>query len=174
MMGLFKKTRVRAFAFLLAVSAGAHAQVVDSVRSCASVQDNERRLACYDAAVGELGAHAAPEASSQISATKPAGGGQPADNFGATGSELAKKRAQEKEQSEEGSRELTARITKIERLPRGELLVTLDNGHVWRQKQVQSTFVLRVGEAVTIKRGTLGSHRLVNASGRATAVTRIE
>lgn len=52
--------------------------------------------------------------------------------------------------------QITASITKITKNPRGEKILTLDNGQVWRQ--IDSTSLrLRENQTITIKRGALGS-----------------
>jgi hypothetical protein len=59
------------------------------------------------------------------------------------------------------------------RLSRSELVVTLDNGQVWAQKEVGAYFPLKAGDPVAILAGTLGSFRLI-CGNRATAVTRVQ
>jgi hypothetical protein len=67
----------------------------------------------------------------------------------------------------------TATVTAIDKRPRGELVVTLDNGQVWAQKSPDRYFPLKVGDPVAILAGSLGSFRLI-AGSRATPVTRVE
>jgi hypothetical protein len=67
----------------------------------------------------------------------------------------------------------SATVTAIEKRPRGELVVTLDNGQVWAQKSADRYFPLKVGDPVAILAGSLGSFRLI-AGSRATAVTRVQ
>lgn len=73
---------------------------------------------------------------------------------------------------EPAPKKLTATVTAIERRPRGELVLTLDNGQVWAQKGAGAHFPVKVGDPVAILAGALGSFRLVVAN-RATAVTRV-
>jgi hypothetical protein len=68
---------------------------------------------------------------------------------------------------------MSATVTAIEKRPRGELVVTLDNGQVWAQKSAERYFPLEVGDPVAILAGSLGSFRLICGS-RATAVTRVQ
>jgi hypothetical protein len=67
---------------------------------------------------------------------------------------------------------MSATVTVIDKRPRGELVVTLDNGQVWAQKSADRYFPLEVGDSVAILAGSLGSFRLICGS-RATAVTRV-
>jgi hypothetical protein len=73
---------------------------------------------------------------------------------------------------EPAPKKVTAIVTAIERRPRGELVLTLDNGQVWAQKDAGAHFPVKVGDPVAVLAGTLGSFRLVVAN-RATAVTRV-
>jgi hypothetical protein len=68
---------------------------------------------------------------------------------------------------------MNATVTAIDKRPRGELVVTLDNGQVWAQKSADRYFPLEVGDPVAILAGSLGSFRLI-AGSRATAVTRVQ
>lgn len=68
---------------------------------------------------------------------------------------------------------MSATVTAIDKRPRGELVVTLDNGQVWAQKSADRYFPLEVGDPVEILAGSLGSFRLI-AGSRATAVTRVQ
>jgi hypothetical protein len=68
---------------------------------------------------------------------------------------------------------MSATVTAIDKRPRGELVVTLDNGQVWAQKNADRYFPLEVGDPVAILAGSLGSFRLISGS-RATAVTRVQ
>lgn len=166
------------------VSAGA-AQVSEGVRACMIENDDARRLACYDR---ELNRHAAKDSVATTVATPPA---KPAavsasttsastavntaspDGFGVRGSEVARQRDQQQRRDNPGGEQLTAKVTAISQQPRGELVMTLENGQVWQQKQSGSYFPLKVGDRISIASGALGSYRLSAPSGRSTAVSRI-
>ena len=128
------------------------------IATCTREQDDSRRLACFDLA-------AAPKAVTPKVET--------ADTFGVHGSELARNRDDGKPESEAAPKRISATVKAIEKRARGELVVTLDNGQVWAQKEVGAYFPLKVGDPVAILAGTLGSFRLI-AGSRATAVTRVQ
>lgn len=98
----------------------------------------------------------------------------PQDRFGLPGSELARKRGMTHKESDRqmDPDRLNATVVSLSARPRGERIVTLDNGQVWVQKTPQY-IAIEAGDPVTILRGALRSYRLV-AAGRSTAVTRIE
>jgi len=132
------------------------------IAACTHEHDAALRLACFDRA-------AAPEATSQAAAPKV----DATQTFGVHGSELARSRDDDKPQSDASPKRISATVTAIEKRPHGELVVTLDNGQVWAQKEVGTYFPLKVGDSVAIVAGTLGSFRLICGS-RATAVTRVQ
>lgn len=128
------------------------------IAACTRERDDARRLACFDRAAAPKGV--APQVETK-------------DTFGVHGSELARSRDDGKPQPDAPPKRISATVTAIEKRARGELVVTLDNGQVWAQKEVGSYFPLEVGDPVSILAGTLGSFRLV-AGNRATAVTRVQ
>ena len=129
------------------------------IAACTREQNDARRLACFDRA-------AAPQSAvtPKVEAT---------ETFGVQGSELARSRDDDKPESQAAPKRISATVTAIEKRARGELVVTLDNGQVWAQKDVGAFFPLKVGDSVAILAGTLGSFRLI-AGKRATAVTRVQ
>ena len=44
------------------------------------------------------------------------------------------------------------------------VLMSLDNGQTWRQEEVSARFVVHEGDTVRIKKGALGSYRMVRIS----------
>ena len=133
------------------------------IAACTHEQDDARRLACFDRA-------AAPKAAASQAAVPKVDATQ---TFGVQGSELARSRDDDKPRADSPPKRISATVTAIEKRARGELVVTLDNGQVWAQKEVGAYFPLEVGDPVAILAGTLGSFRLI-AGNRATAVTRVQ
>lgn len=68
---------------------------------------------------------------------------------------------------------LTAHITSVSRNASGRLVLTLDNGQVWRQAESRSTFEAGPGDVATISPGVLGSFFLATNSHNWTRVERI-
>jgi hypothetical protein len=87
--------------------------------------------------------------------------------FGVSNGPLAAKRSTTQLKS------LTAGVAKVTVLPYGQLVITLDNGQVWRQIQAVEYFPLKVGDQVEISVGALGSYVLQAPSKRVAKVTRI-
>lgn len=175
------------FAALLSqssLSIAAEAGALERAQACVTQTDDARRLACYDAA---LGVGSDTDRSAGVNGSKPAVPqnapvSRPStptthertatERFGYRG-EIAREEVDRKAAASKLEM-LQARITAIEWLPRGEFMLTLDNGQVWRQKTKQSVGPLHVGDQVTIRAGALGSFRLSGSSNRSTLVQRVQ
>lgn len=157
-----KRRHITLTAALLAGVSASSALAADDlaarIAACTREQDDARRLACFDRAA------APPAAAPRVDASQ---------SFGVEGSELARNREDPDARPDAPPKRMSATVTAIDRRPRGELVVTLDNGHVWAQKEASAYFPLKVGDPVAILAGTLGSFRLI-AGNRAIAVTRVQ
>ena len=60
--------------------------------------------------------------------------------------------------------QIAATVTDVRESADKKLIVSLDNGHVWRQLDNKSLH-LGNGEAVIVRKASLGSYRLEKASG---------
>jgi hypothetical protein len=157
------------------------------LKRCASLVDAGARLACYDALAGVAAptgatAQAAPSPSAGGSAGAIPGSGAAAPpaaapaapatpnsaDFGVRNGPLQAERDPVREKT------MLAVVSAVSFRGRGELVVTLDNGQVWRQIQ-PSDYPLKPGDHVEIDVAALGSYRLWTPSTRrATKVTRIQ
>jgi hypothetical protein len=127
------------------------------IAACAQERDDARRLACFDRVA-------------TANVAQPQVDGQ--QTFGIQGSELARRRDAAGTQVPVEPKRIDARVAGIDKRLRGELVLTLDNGQVWAQKDPGGYFPVKVGDAVTVVAGTLGSFRLA-VGNRNTAVTRV-
>ena len=67
---------------------------------------------------------------------------------------------------------LESTVTAVARRGSIDWIVTLENGQQWAQISTGTPYTIRVGDAVTINPGALGSFLLTGPSGRATRVRR--
>jgi hypothetical protein len=183
---------VRALALTLAGVAVAPAQgttpdpLPAQLKHCASLTVASDRLACYDAlagtsaldpaaprtpAVSSTAASAGTAATAGIAAPAAPPAPAPAPNdmeFGVHNGPLEAKRI-----SPQREKHMVAVVSGVSNRPRGELVVTLDNGQVWVQLE-PANYPLKPGDHVEIDVGALGSYILwCPANRRATKVTRI-
>jgi hypothetical protein len=143
-------------------------RTTDALLACANESDDAQRLRCFDAVVVALRKAPAPVAPAAAAAVAPPPGA-PAptaeQKFGARGDI--------KPDKHEALTELTGTVTALGTKPRGELIVTLDNGQVWAEITTSSKIKLKTGDTVKIERGALGSYSLVAPNGRSSKVSRL-
>jgi hypothetical protein len=116
---------------------------------CSAIASDPERLACYDRAFGK--------------SPQPPDGAASARDFGASDPDSAAKKVNS----------ITAIITKVERRRDGLFVVTLDNGQVWSQAELDSRAEVRAGDSVSVRRGALGSYLLSTSAGIGTRVKRL-
>jgi hypothetical protein len=176
MNATFPRTATRGASALLALLAlwapvtGSRAESPAEARAapkhaCTEIRDNAQRLACYDQAFGKPGAPAQqmrPAASAQL----------PVDQFGFTPSQLEREAPSEVKALPPADR-LEAEVTAINQRPGPKFVVTLANGQVWQQTEIDTKVRVAVGDVVTIRRGALGSYLLSVPGGLATRAKRI-
>ncbi|TPH15692.1 hypothetical protein [Litorilituus lipolyticus] len=145
-------------------------KLATSVKQCAQELDNFARLNCFDRLASQLKVSAKqapkkhiqpakpeeiiapvskpkPVVKSEASATKPI---RNEDNFAKAHLE---KTAEEK--AEEVT-EITATVTKVTKLMRGQLKIALDNGQVWQQKD-SGKLRLEEGQEILLETGALNA-----------------
>jgi hypothetical protein len=123
----------------------------DSIRRCALMVESASRLACYD----KLAAATTGSDTPALLNSSPAPTGE--QEFGLEADSVRQLRARAGLTQAPKPSQLTARIAVITELPYGRKEFTLDNGQVWRQTESQTTPVMKVGDALTITPGMLGS-----------------
>jgi hypothetical protein len=69
--------------------------------------------------------------------------------------------------------QVTAHVTSVRYLPRGEIIVGLDNNQTWQQAEADGDVSMNVGDPVTIKAGALGAYYMKPRAGRVVRVRRL-
>jgi hypothetical protein len=148
-----------------------------SLLACRAEPDDARRLACYDREVDRLDAQAAPAAAVVAAPAATAAPAAPAltpeERFGRTGA-MTREEADRKEQESRELTELQATVTEIWTRADGLMVLTLDNGQIWKQVRPDSRFRLKAGEQVKIQPAALGSFLLSGPGKRSTRVSRVK
>jgi hypothetical protein len=162
------------------------------LKHCAALTDAGSRLACYDALAGSAASNQAggppPAANSTAANSVAAGSSASAVGIVASTPAAAPGAAPGRADMEFGvhngaleaklvnphrEKQMLAVVSAISSRPRGELVVTLDNGQVWTQIEA-TRYPLKTGDHVEIDVGAMGSYVLWSPSNRrATKVTRI-
>lgn len=157
-----KKTVHIAGAVLLAVlsSVSQAETVADAMQTCRNEQNDLKRLICFDAVAESMNIYAGATKSvddiaserptQQAVITSPRSPSR-SDDFGLESQRLAK---------ENLPSTLGATVTSITESPRGDRIITLDNGMVWRENDKRSNLRVNEGDTVVIERGVLGAFYL--------------
>jgi hypothetical protein len=173
-------SREAALGFIVATVVGCilplvavRAQEPETARKCASIAEDGQRLACYDG-IFRSGrpdeTHATPAAAVPSGSTAVDSTAVSAADFGLTEQQIRQTRPDESPEPDA----ITSPITQLKRAPTGELIVTLENGQVWRQTDSTSSRGLRTGDQVTVKRAAMGSFFLTVAGQPTLRVRRIK
>lgn len=138
---------------------------------CASLADNDRRLACYD--------HAAETLANEEPVTSKATAQE--IGVGRTESEPARAELEaafgmEARLAEQGEslEQIGAKLETVETLGSGKRIFRLDNNQVWAEQTANPRVRLAAGDQVRIKAGSLGSFRLFGTGKKSTRVERVE
>ena len=154
-----------------------------AVHACRAEADDERRLACYDHAVGRATRAAAPAPAAPATAAAAAAAEPPVaaptavvkaeDDFGRE-RQMAYEDDQKRAEASRAVGELQSTIVGLEKRIDGLMTFTLDNGQVWRQSRPDSRFTISEGDAIRIQPGSLGSYILSGPTKKSTRVTRVK
>jgi hypothetical protein len=165
-----------------------------SLRACMSESDASKRLACFDRESARLANESAPAATTQTPRAAPPAAAKaapaaaatataasaaaaaeksPEDKFGYRGN-IARADIDKKEEEERlAAEQLAATVTELSTMAHGELVITLDNGQVWQQKARDRAIRIKVGDQVSIKRGSLNSFLLTSEAKGAKGSMRV-
>lgn len=138
----------------------------DAVYACASIAADTERLACYDGAVGRL--KAAEESGELATVSREEVEQVRKESFGFSIPSLPSLALPKLGSSEKADLErIETGIKSIQRDRSGSVIVTLDNGQVWRQIDDKSVRFNRKKppETAQIKTAALGSFRMQLGNG---------
>ncbi len=199
-MSFSKKSPLRAIACLLILASSFPLAAADedskmnALLECTALQDDARRLECFDNATAE------PQPSAELNETAagpPVEAAEPAsvatapnepaevapaavallpalspvEEFGMNATLEAQ--SANKDQTAKLT-EMIALVTHVRERLYGELVVTLDNGQVWTEKDSEYGFRIKEGDTITIRRGRLGGYRMVSRGNRSSQVVRVK
>ncbi len=134
------------------------ASSAEDLVGCRSVAAAQARLACYDQAADQ----ALLRAGRAVPPLPPAPATDPTELFGLPPDEV--RRRAEEQLGLPTPDVIEARVSSVSRLPTGKVQVQLDNGQRWQQIDTTAS-ALKPGDAVRIRRGSIGSYLLERASG---------
>ena len=172
---------------LFFITTGAKADIHQALLDCKQLTDNSARLSCYDrlaatfvsqeasaavavpstAVSGAAAPGAAAPASAPAVVATPATATPSAEVIAA---DFGKTQSRPSDQVEQ----LQATVKSLSRNKMRKLLITLENGHTWRQTEDDS-IQLKAGDSVTIEKASFGSFLLSKTgTNRKVRVKRVE
>lgn len=132
----------------------------DALNACRQIEDIAQRVVCYDDFVDAHFPSALGDSAKTLTPSeKPVSTSIPDAQslFGANSADA--KRIVETSLAIEQIDNIVAKVTDIQELATGKMVITLENGQVWRQLDNQR-LPLRTGETVIIRKASLGSFLL--------------
>ena len=155
---------------------------------CARLTSDAERLACFDALTKQRPepetAPAAPQPdptpapapapAPAAEAAVPAAEAPPAPQSApsAQAAQPAPQRNASVVELRERPKEYTATVVALRERPYGQMVVTLDNGEVWSELSASRSFLVEVGDTITMKSGRFSKgYRLVAPGGRGHKMT---
>ena len=159
--------------FMLPALQASEATLAEAITLCQQEQDTLLRLRCYDAI--EI-IRSRPEPQQPAATAQPTQPKEPAPRPVAA-AEPAVTAEERFGQAQKPAAKETDRIysvvSKVEKDARGHLVITFENGHIWRQNSSEY-YPIKPGEEHYIRRAMLGSFILSNdSSNRTTRVRRV-
>jgi hypothetical protein len=144
-------TAIAVMPFRTAVSAPS--AVPEPLRACAQLEDDSKRLSCYDREIARLSTQDEPVRQSPTppSTTNP-------------------KPAKAPVSTEEAA--ISATVSNTARRADGRWVITLDNGQVWLQAETRGNFQTKPGDVVQVRISGLGNSFMHTTAGGDTRVTR--
>jgi len=172
-----------------------------ATHQCSQLWDDALRLNCYDMAFGKphppesataatvAPASAAPAAAAPAppaaagpavaasAASPPVAAAAPIVAAAATAPVPAAGKPGGGSASQEKAKQpdsVVSTVTALGQTLDGRFRATLDNGEVWQQLELYPPVTVKVGDHVTLRRASFGSHHLVVPSGLSTRVTLVK
>ncbi|MEY2854780.1 MAG: hypothetical protein RL030_1912 [Pseudomonadota bacterium] len=180
---------------LSTVSALAAESAGDAGKRCAQILGERERLACFDRAftagpeTAALAESRAAAAVAPVAVAAPVAAAAPAAAFVAApvaaasaatiasapsmGDEQIKKNEKQAKEASAEPKSLTARVTALKQTRQDVWRVSLDNGQVWQQMDMASTFNPGVGDTVEIQRKMMGGYSMALTAGKKSPWVRV-
>ncbi|GAC32960.1 hypothetical protein [Paraglaciecola polaris] len=166
------KTTLITLGLTLSVISSAHAHdLASELRACQAKTDSALRMACYDqlsttnsssqtqAPIASPPSVQTPPPSAKVPATKPVA----AENQVSRDTQIKNFGLAKVIEPEDKVQKVSTSVTDASKDPYGKLIVTLENGQVWRQTS-NSTLRIKTGDQIYVEEGMLGAYFLSKES----------
>ena len=156
---------------LICSASTAFAQSIeDRIAACAKVSGSQHRLACFETLAADVAGQVEPEADDAMTGSPP---------YSTSGSESSSQSTEDKFGLEHKSKnegladELRAQVSEIYKDGLGKMLLILNNGQIWQQKDTK-TLIIHKGDAVRIERGFMSAFYLTANDRKRISVARVK
>ena len=137
------------------VSASAFAEtkndLANALSNCSKIAADNQRLICFD----KLAANNAEPLPTAVVSNDPVSSVKPIKLKAAKKVDDFSKHHLKKTKQEQGLDSITAKISKLNKLIRGQWVIYLENGQKWQQKD-DAKIKLALGDTVRLKKGSMG------------------
>jgi hypothetical protein len=149
-----------AWMMTLTAAYAAAAELPEALKPCPAIRRDAERLACFDRAVAaiETGETAATSTS-------------PESLFGSN-ADVTQSSAKSDSKHDE-LKQISGSVAYAHRTDDGMIVITLDNGQVWRQQDANVTLIVEPGDPVTVVRASMGTFRITDKRGRSARFKRM-
>jgi hypothetical protein len=146
----------------LMLSAGdaAAVELPEALKPCLAMRRDSERLACFDRAAAAIEAGQADAAATS-----------PESLFGSN-AEVAQTSGKSDSKRDE-LKQISGSAAYTHRTDEGMIVLTLDNGQVWRQQDANVTLTIEPGDAVNVVRASMGTFRITDKRGRSARFKRL-
>jgi len=129
-----------------------HLALVDKLTSCKKISNDKQRLSCFDQLTRKnvVSANSVEMSNETVS---------PVEKVQHEEAKIIDDFAKEdlkKTEEEKGPDSITATISSVKQLLRGQWVIYLENGQKWQQKD-SGRIKLKVGDHIRLKKGTMGA-----------------
>jgi hypothetical protein len=145
---------------LLVAADAAAAKLPEALEPCVAMRRDSERLACFDRAVAAI-----ESGKSDAAATSP-------ESLFGSNAEVAQSSAKSDSKHDE-LKQISGSVAYTRRGDDGMIVVTLDNGQVWRQQDANVTLTVEPGDPVTVVRASMGTFRITDKRGRSARFKRL-
>jgi hypothetical protein len=145
---------------MLSAGSAAAAELPDALKPCVAMRRDSERLACFDRAVAAM-----ESGQADVAATSP-------ESLFGSNAEVTQSSAQSDSKRDE-LKQISGSVAHVRRTDDGMIVLTLDNGQVWRQQDANVTLTVEPGDPVTVVRASLGTFRITDKRGRSARFRRL-
>ena len=129
---------------------------------CVAMRRDAERLACFDRAAAAI-----ESGKPDPSATSP-------ENMFGTNADVNHASAANSDIKRDELKQISGSVASTRHSDDGMIVLTLDNGQVWRQQDGNVTLTIEAGDTVTVVRASMGTFRITDKRGRSARFKRTQ